>query len=126
MRLAILGLVFTSIFGSFDTHRIVAQPIKDSSTVASIALASAVPAALITSIFYLNEQAFWKYATDVPFHLSNDPPYSMHIDKFAHMALSDVSAEGISEAYKLAGVNVEKAVWLGGGLTFAAGLVMEM
>src|SRR2546421_534696 len=75
---------------------------RDSATVLSVVAASLVPASFITAIVILNQNAFWRYATEVPFHVSNDPPYAMHIDKFSHMHLSAIGSDGMRAAYKLA------------------------
>jgi uncharacterized membrane protein len=81
---------------------------KDFSTVLSVTAATAVPAALATGIILLNYEAFWKYAAGVPFYVSNDPPYAMHIDKLAHFYLSDVGSKTIGEGYRIAGVSEKK------------------
>ncbi len=99
---------------------------KDSATVVSVAAASAVPAGLIAGIVVLNQRAFWRYATEVPFHISNDPPYAMHIDKFSHMYVSAIGAAGMREAYKLSGLSDGASAWLAAGLSLAAGVAIEL
>jgi hypothetical protein len=99
---------------------------KDSATVLSVSEASLVPAAIITGIIVLNQDAFWKYATEVPFHISNDPPYAMHIDKFSHFYGSAAGSDVMSYAYELAGLSDVTSLWLGASLTFAAGVAIEM
>jgi hypothetical protein len=116
-------LVFALFFLSVSIH---AQERKDSATVLSVAEASLVPVGLITGIIVLNEDAFWKYATEVPFHISNDPPYAMHIDKCAHFYGSAIGSDAMSYAYKLAGLSDVTSLWLGASLTFAAGVAIEM
>src|ERR1700687_3762341 len=82
-----------------------AQEEKDSSTALSVVAASLVPAGIAGGIFLLNYEAFWKYADAVPFHVSPDPPYAVHIDKFAHGYLSALGSNAIREGYLLAGVS---------------------
>ena len=85
-----------------------------------------MPAAGITAIVVLNQQAFWKYAVEVPFHVSNDPPYAMHIDKFSHLYVSALGSDGMRASYQLAGLSEGTSAWLGAGLTFACGFAIEM
>lgn len=118
--------LFLLVFFASHLPSAYAQPErKDSATVLGIAAASLVPATLITAIIVLNEDAFWKYAKEVPFHVSNDPPYAMHIDKFSHFYGSAIGSDAMSYAYRLAGVPDETAAWLGASLTFAAGIAIE-
>jgi hypothetical protein len=98
----------------------------DSSTATSIAAASIVPATMIVSGIVLNYEAFWKTADEVPFHISNDPPYSMHVDKLSHAYLSLVCSDGIRASYRIAGVTPRTSAWLGTGLSLAAGLMIEL
>ena len=99
---------------------------KDSSTTLSVAEASVLPLGVASAIIILNYEAFWKYADEVPFWVSPDPPYAMHIDKFAHGYFSAVSSSGIKAGYMLAGVPEKTATWLGAGITFGLGLMIEM
>jgi hypothetical protein len=99
---------------------------QDSASTLGIATASLVPAAGITAIVVLNQQAFWKYATEVPFHVSNDPPYSMHIDKFSHAYISAVGSDGMRASYRLAGLSNATSAWLGAGLTLLCGTAIEL
>ncbi len=99
---------------------------KDSATVLSVAGASAVPTVAIGAIIVLNQEAFWKYSREVSFHVSNDPPYAMHIDKFSHFYGSAMGSDLIGYGYRVAGLPSETSRWLGSGLTFAAGLAIEM
>lgn len=99
---------------------------KDSATTLSIAEASTIPVVAIGAIILLNQEAFWKYSKEVPFHISNDPPYAMHIDKFSHFYGSAIGSDLIGDSYRLAGVSDETSLWLGAGLTVAAGLAIEM
>ena len=99
---------------------------KDSSTIASIALASLLPVGMISGALTLNYLTFWRYANQVPWHWSNDPPYAMHIDKFAHFDLSAAGSDGMAWAYRSAGVKPETSVWLGAGIMFATGVLIEM
>ena len=103
-----------------------AQERKDSATVLRVAAASLIPAGLISAIIVLNQEAFWKYAKEVPFHVSNDPPYAMHIDKFSHFFGSMAGASLMSYGYEQAGLSQETSVWLGAGLTLAPGIAIEM
>ncbi len=112
------------LFGSYDLT--FAQEEKDSSTVLSVATASLLPAGIAGAIYLLNYEAFWKYATDVPFTVSPDPPYAMHIDKFAHGYLSAVSSNLIRDGYLLSGVSEKTSTWLGAGITFGLGVLIEM
>src|SRR5580704_8824322 len=121
MRHGVLILIVLSF--SFSIH---AQESKDSATVLSVAEASLVPASAISGIIILNQDAFWKYATEVPFHISNDPPYAMHIDKCAHFYGSAAGSDAMSYAYELAGLSDVTSLWLGASLTFAAGVAIEM
>jgi hypothetical protein len=99
---------------------------NDSASVLSVAEASLVPVAAISGIIILNQDAFWKYATEVPFHISNDPPYAMHIDKCSHFYGSAIGSDAMSYAYKCAGLSDVTSLWLGASLTFAAGVAIEM
>ena len=99
---------------------------RDSATVLSVAAASLIPASLLTGIIVLNQEAFWRYATEVPFHISNDPPYAMHIDKFSHLYISAAGSDGMREAYKLAGLSDGTAAWLASALSFAGGVAIEL
>lgn len=80
----------------------------------------------MTAIIIGNQQAFWRYAREVPWHVSNDPPYAMHIDKFSHMYMSALGADGIRASYRLAGLSDATAAWLGASLTLACGFAIEM
>ncbi|HET6400142.1 MAG TPA: hypothetical protein VFH95_01975 [Candidatus Kapabacteria bacterium] len=99
---------------------------RDSAAILGVAAASLVPASLISAIVFLNQEAFWKYAKEVPFHVSNDPPYAMHIDKFSHFYGSAAGSDLMRYSYERVGLSDETSVWLGGGLTFAAGIAIEM
>ena len=99
---------------------------RDSVSLLGSAAATLVPVALISGIIYLNQQAFWKYATEVPFHISNDPPYAMHIDKFSHFYGSAIGSDAMSSAYECAGNSEVTSLILGASLTFAAGVAIEM
>jgi hypothetical protein len=99
---------------------------EDSASTVGIATASLVPASGITAIVVLNQQAFWKYATEVPFHVSNDPPYAMHIDKFSHMYMSALGSDGMRASYRLAGLSPGTSAWLGAGLTLLCGTAIEL
>jgi hypothetical protein len=118
-RIALIALVLIS--GRLSN----AQEV-DSSTTASVAIASIVPAALISAGVVLNYEAFWKNADAVAFHISNDPPYSMHVDKLSHAYLSMGVSDGIRGAYRMAGVTPTTSSWLGAGLSVATGLVIEL
>jgi hypothetical protein len=118
-----LLLLFTWILGNPAFSQ---TPKTDSATALSIAEASLAPATAIGAIILLNQEAFWKYSKEVPFHVSNDPPYAMHIDKFSHFYGSAIGSDGIGYAYRVAGVSDEASRWLGAGLTFAAGIAIEM
>jgi len=98
---------------------------KDSSTLLSVTEASLIPVTIATAIIVLNYEAFWKRAVDVPFWVSNDPPYAMHIDKFAHGYLCAVGSAGIKAGYELAGVSEKTSSWLGAGISFGLGLMIE-
>ncbi|MFI5264513.1 MAG: hypothetical protein ACHQM6_08365 [Candidatus Kapaibacterium sp.] len=117
-----LILVLISIFG----RRLSAQEEKDSSTTLSVAAASFVPVGIASGIFILNYEAFWKYADQVPFWISPDPPYAMHIDKFAHGYLSALGSTGIRDGYELAGVSEKTSTWVGAGISFGLGVLIEM
>lgn len=117
------GLVLLSLVVLAQTSN--AQEV-DSSTTTSVAIASLVPAALVTSGIVLNYEAFWKSADDVPFHISTDPPYSMHVDKFSHAYLSMAVSDGIRGAYRIAGLKPSTSSWLGAGLSVATGLMIEL
>ncbi len=119
------GMTGISIFLFAFHTSLFAQEEKDSSTTLSIAAATVVPAGIASAIYILNYEAFWKYATQVPFYISNDPPYAMHIDKFAHGYLSAVSSTIIRDGYLLAGMKEKTATWLGAGITFGLGLLIE-
>jgi hypothetical protein len=126
LSILLLGMFFTMA----SPHLLRAQSeqvsTRDSSTPGSIAVASMMPAGMISATIALNYFAFWRYANQVPWHWSNDPPYAMHIDKFAHFDLSAAGSEGVAWAYKSAGVKPETAVWLGAGFTFLDGVLVEM
>ena len=117
-------LIIVAALLRISKQRLFAQE-KDSSTAASVAVASLIPAGIASAIFILNYEAFWKYATEVPFWVSPDPPYAMHIDKFAHGYLSALGASGIAGGYKIAGVSEKTATWLGAGITFGLGVLIE-
>ncbi|MDP4232938.1 MAG: DUF2279 domain-containing protein [Bacteroidota bacterium] len=108
---------------SFSTAR--AQE-KDSATVLSVAAVSLLPAAGMTAIIVLNQNAFWRYATAVPFHISNDPPYAMHIDKFSHLYVSAIGSDGMRASYQLAGLSEGTSAWLGAGLSLACSFAIEL
>ncbi len=101
-----------------------AQESSDSVSTAGVAVASLIPASMIAGIIVLNQQAFWKYAEEVPFHISNDPPYAMHIDKFSHFYVSAVGSDIMHRAYAAAGL--KDALWLGAALSLAAGTTIEL
>jgi hypothetical protein len=122
--LLVFSLILLFNIGILQNSR--AQSQRDSATAISVAEASLIPASAIGAIFVLNYDAFWRYATEVPFHISNDPPYAMHIDKFAHTYVSATGSDAIRAAYRLAGVSEETSAWLGAGLTFVAGVAVEM
>ena len=69
---------------------------------------------------------FWQYADRVPFHVSKDPPYAMHVDKAAHFYASNKGADDIRKIYQHAGVGPATAVWLGASLSLVAGTVVEL
>ena len=117
-------LILIFLFGFRE--QLFAQEEKDSSTTLSVATASLLPVGIAGAIYLLNYEAFWKYATEVPFWISPDPPYAMHIDKFAHGYLSAVSSHYMSGGYMLAGVSERTATWLGAGITFGLGVLIEM
>ncbi|MEP7235658.1 MAG: hypothetical protein ABI778_10210 [Ignavibacteriota bacterium] len=114
------------VIGAFEGADLKAQEPQDSSTTLSVAAASILPVGIAGTIYLLNYEAFWKHATDVQFHVSNDPPYSMHIDKFAHGYFSAVSATAICDGYRLAGVPGRTSSWLGSGITLGLGLLVEL
>jgi hypothetical protein len=119
--------VFIFVMLSFSHSTADAQPDRRASvSILGSAAATLVPATLITGIIYLNQEAFWKYATEVPFHISNDPPYAMHIDKFSHFYGSAIGSDAMSYSYELAGNSDVASLWLGASLTFAAGVAIEM
>src|ERR1700682_2843914 len=97
VKLSIRFFLFLLIFFTFFPTRLFAQEEKDSSTTLSVSAASLVPVGIAGAIYILNYGAFWKYATQVPFWVSPDPPYAMHIDKFAHGYLSAFSSSAIRE-----------------------------
>ena len=99
---------------------------QDSATLPRLAVASLIPAGFIGGIVELNQQAFWRYATAVPFHISNDPPYAMHIDKLSHLYGSALGAAGMASAYRWAGLSSQNAAWTGGLLSLAAGVALEL
>ena len=107
-------------------EQLCAQDEKDSSTTVSVAAATLLPAAIAGAIYTLNYEAFWKYATQVPFWVSPDPPYAMHIDKFAHGYLSAVSSHYMAGGYMLAGMTEKTSTWLGAGITFGLGVLIEL
>jgi len=116
--------ILITLFFVFFARMPLAQ--TDSASATKIAVASLIPASLITAIVVFNHNAFWRYATDVPFHISNDPPYSMHIDKFSHLYVSAAGSDGMRAAYRWAGLSDETSSWLGAGLSLAAGLAIEL
>ena len=107
-------------------EHISAQQRTDSSTTLSVAVASLLPTGIAGAVAILNYEAFWKYATAVPFYVSSDPPYAMHIDKFAHGYLSAVSSSTIRDGYLLAGVSEKTSTLLGAGITLGLGVLIEM
>lgn len=123
MRTTFILLFFFLL--SFSAPLLHAQDERDSSTALGVFAASAIPAAIGTSTYLLNNQAFWTYSAVAPFHLSNDAPYSMHIDKFAHFYFSAIGSNAIGQGYAIAGVAEKTAAWLGAGLTFGIGLLVE-
>ena len=98
----------------------------DSVRTAKVAVASLIPVSMITGIIVLNQQAFWRYAKEVRWHVSNDPPYAMHIDKFSHMYVSAAGSGLMTSAYEWSGLSKKTSAWLAGGLSLAAGLAIEM
>jgi hypothetical protein len=118
------AFVVISLVLAFQAGNTSAQ--TDSASTTKIAVASLIPASLITAIVVFNHNAFWRYATDVPFHISNDPPYSMHIDKFSHFYVSAAGSDGMRAAYRWSGLSDVTSSWLGAGLSVAAGLAIEL
>ena len=120
----IIAILVTTFLAVSLAH---AQPErKDAATVLGVAAASLIPASLISAIIILNQEAFWRYAKEVPFHISNDPPYAMHIDKFSHFYGSMAGASLMTYGYERAGLSSETSAWLGAALTFAPGIAIEM
>jgi hypothetical protein len=119
VRRAVLLVLFVLVTARADAQH-------DSASTLGIAAASLIPAAGITAIIIGNQQAFWRYATEVPFHISNDPPYSMHIDKFSHMYMSAGGSDGMRASYRLAGLSNTTSSWLGAGLTLLCGTAIEL
>ena len=126
IKLSIYLFIFFLIFFTSFSSLLFAQEEKDSSTTLSVTEASLVPAGIAGAIYILNYEAFWKYAAQVPFYISPDAPYAMHIDKFAHGYLSALSSNAIREGYVLAGMKEKTATWLGAGITFGLGVLIEM
>src|SRR4051812_2376541 len=108
--------VFISLFIILPERNFAQE--KDSSTALSIAEASLLPLGVAGAILVLNYEAFWKYADEVPFWVSPDLPYAMHIDKIAHGYFSAASSTAIKAGYMLAGVPEKTSAWLGAGITF--------
>ena len=119
-------ILFSVIFFFGLREQVFAQEERDSSTALSVATSSLLPVGIAGAIFLLNYEAFWKYATDVPFWISPDPPYAMHIDKFAHGYLSAIGANVIRFGYINAGVSERTATWLAAGIAFGLGVMVEM
>jgi|GEM_PF-2375656 len=84
------------------------------------------PLAEIGGAYFGNYFFFWRYADRVPFHISKDPPYAMHVDKAAHFYASDKGADDIRKVYQHAGVAPATAAWLGATMSFVAGTMVEM
>ena len=104
---------------------LLAQEEHDSSSVLGVIAASAVPAGFGTATYLLNNSAFWTFSEVAPFHFSDDAPYSMHIDKLAHLYFSAIGSTAIRQGYIMAGVPEKTSTWLGAGLTFGIGLLVE-
>src|SRR4051812_8462805 len=76
-------------------------------------LPSIVPAAVLGMALYTNYRDFWKNSDKVSFHISNDPPYSLHNDKFGHAYYTALTADMTKLAYIEAGMERKKAAWIG-------------
>src|SRR6185503_8671853 len=88
---------------------------QDSLSTWGVTGASVIPATAISAAIYQNYVTFWKTSVNVPFHVSPDPPYAMHNDKFGHAFYTGIATSLAKEAYILAGMNRKTAVWIGAG-----------
>ncbi len=91
-----------------------------------ITVASVVPATVMFGALYQNYNDFWQAANKAPFHFSNDPPYTMHSDKFGHAYYTYACTDLIKIAYREVGVDPKTAVWIGAGVTLLAQTMVEI
>lgn len=91
-----------------------------------LVLASIAPTVFIGTALVQNYFDFWKNADPSPFHISNDPPYAYHNDKFGHAYYSSLSADVIKESYILAGVDRKTSAWIGAGSSLLAQTLVEI
>lgn len=91
-----------------------------------IVAASTVPAAVMFGALYQNYNDFWLASNTSPFHISNDPPYTMHSDKFGHAYYTYACTDLIKIAYREVGVAPKTAVWIGAGVTLLAQTMVEI
>jgi len=122
-RQSILPLLFLT---SFLSRTSVAQERDSSVKTLNVVAASLLPAFTFAGAIYENYADFWRNAERVPFYFSNDPPYSMHNDKFGHAFFTSMTGDVIEEGYKLAGVDDRTAAWLGGSSAFLTEFIVEI
>ncbi len=119
LRLYILTFLF---FFSHNSLR--AQ--QDSATTSSLILASIAPTVFIGTALVQNYFDFWLNADKVPFHISSDPPYAFHNDKFGHAFYASFSADIIKESYIQAGVDRKTSAWIGASSALFAQTLVEI
>ena len=99
---------------------------QDSVSTWGVTAASVIPATAIGAAIYQNYETFWKNENTVPFYFSNDPPYSLHNDKFGHAFYTGLATSLAKEAYILAGVDRKTAVWVGAAAALFAQTLVEI
>lgn len=98
---------------------------QDSVSAWGVMAASSIPATAIGAALYQNYETFWKDASNVPFHFSNDPPYAYHNDKFGHAYYTGFATCLGKEAYMLAGMDSKTALWISVGAALLAQTLVE-
>lgn len=117
VRLLLLLCFTTSISSAQDST---------SPSPVSITIVSVVPTTVMFGALYQNYNDFWQASNRAPFHFSNDPPYTMHSDKFGHAYYTYACTDLIKIAYREVGVDAKTAVWIGAGVTLLAQTMVEI
>lgn len=117
VRLLLLLCFTTSISSAQDST---------SPSPVGITIVLVVPATVMFGALYQNYNDFWQASNRAPFHFSNDPPYTMHSDKFGHAYYTYACTDLIKIAYREVGVDAKTAVWIGAGVTLLAQTMVEI